>query len=268
MQTSREFALTIAGLDPSGGAGIIADCKTFEQCGVHGLGVCSALTFQNDMECDGVEWLSFKQIENQLIPLCRRFHVSWIKLGLVQSLEAVLQLLELISREASGARVVWDPILKASAGFEFHGNIDQEILKKVLPRIFLLTPNYAEACALSAAPDPYAGAAQLSNFCAVYLKGGHGDGEILHDVLFRGGLRREMSAQRIKAGAKHGSGCVFSAALLSFLAQGFDLEDACKHARAYIRTFMASSETLLGIHAEDRIGGNGDSEISIHHSRM
>src|ERR1700741_5107534 len=138
MQSIGPYCLSIAGFDPSAGAGILADIKTFEANGVYGFGVCSALTFQNDKEFDGVQWISPKQIIAQITPLQRRFNIEYVKVGLIESLDTLSVLISALKTQHS--KLIWDPILNASAGFTFHNNIGRTQLIDVLESIYLITP--------------------------------------------------------------------------------------------------------------------------------
>ena len=140
MVEKRVSALSIAGFDPSGGAGILADIKTFEANKIRGMGALSAITFQNDIEFDNVRWLETTEILNQISTLQRRFKWNSVKIGLVKDLET----LECIINSISTSQIVWDPIIRASAGFEFHKTINNQQLIGVLKKIDLITPNIDE----------------------------------------------------------------------------------------------------------------------------
>src|SRR5688572_10171990 len=120
MTKKRPFALSIAGFDPSSGAGVTADLKTFEAHKVQGLGVCTAITFQNDNEFDGLEWLTKEKLQAQLEPLFRKFKIRTAKIGLIRNLETLNWLVDYLLSKNPEMRIIWDPFLKASAGFTFH----------------------------------------------------------------------------------------------------------------------------------------------------
>ncbi len=248
MNKQRPFALSIAGFDPSGGAGVLADVKTFENNGVYGFGVCSALTIQNDREFHDIDWIHINTILEQIKILQKQFNIAYFKIGLIENFFILHQLIQWIRSVQPDAVILWDPILKASAGFEFHKNNEQKTVKKILKNITLITPNIPEVIQLSGLSIANAGAAKLSKYCHVYLKGGHGNEKDVTDILYSGGKEFSFVSKKIKNGEKHGSGCVLSAAILSNLAKGNNLEKSCKMAKKYIHQFLSSNETLLGYH--------------------
>ena len=140
------FVLSIAGFDPSSGAGIGADLKTFEATGSYGLGVCSALTFQNEDTFTGVHWTAWEDIKKQCDLLLQKYNVEFLKIGLIESFEILDRLLDYLLDQDKRLKIIWDPILKASAGFSFHRYTpeDQERLKRILDRVYLITPNTDE----------------------------------------------------------------------------------------------------------------------------
>ena len=125
MKKNRPYVLSIAGYDPCGGAGVLADIKTFETIGVYGLAVTTGITYQNDHKFAGVHWLSKKKIKNQLYPLLEAYKVEYVKIGLIESLEVQSEVIELLLGYNNDIKIIWDPILKASAGFSFHKKISK-----------------------------------------------------------------------------------------------------------------------------------------------
>ncbi len=253
-------ALSIAGFDPSGGAGVLADVKTFEAHGVYGFGVCSALTRQNDVEFDGIDWVSAGMIEQQIRTLARRFELRWVKIGLIESLDVIAGVVDLLTELDSDVRIVWDPVLRASAGFVFHASLganEAAQLAAVCSRLRLVTPNREEAGALSTAlqdtadaetADAETAAFALSRHCAVLLKGGHAGGAVARDILYRDGEQHSFESRRIADSDKHGTGCVLSAAITAGLARGATLREACARAKEYVQDFLTSAPGLLGRH--------------------
>ena len=248
---SRPYVLTLAGFDPSGGAGLLADCKTFEQLGVYGLSACTALTVQNDVAFERVVWTTEADVRDQLRVLLTRFPVQWAKIGLVESLAELPGLLRELRRQRPGLGVVWDSVLRASAGFEFHQGPPPELVAEVCTGLALLTPNRPELhCLWPAAATAEEAATALSAFCPVLLKGGHADGPEAVDVLYQHGrVTATLTGARLPHGEKHGSGCVLSAAVVAGLARGLVLPEACRAAKAYTARVLASNDTLLGYHA-------------------
>jgi hydroxymethylpyrimidine/phosphomethylpyrimidine kinase len=248
MPTSRPYALTIAGFDPSAGAGVLADVKTLEASGVYGLAACTALTVQNDVAFERVNWVPLADIQDQVRLLLARFRVDFVKIGLVESLPILLKLIAWLKAHHPAAQIIWDPVLKATAGYEFHARPDAELLQAICRELALITPNQPEALRLYSADTAQAAAEALAAWCPVLLKGGHADGAEATDVLLAGGERHVLSGPRLPHGEKHGSGCVLSAAVLARLALGDDLPAACRAGKAYTTSFLGSNASLLGYH--------------------
>ncbi|PJJ53109.1 hydroxymethylpyrimidine/phosphomethylpyrimidine kinase [Hymenobacter chitinivorans] len=245
----RPYALSIAGFDPSGGAGLLADSKTLEALGVYGLGVCTALTVQNDVAFERVSWVPLADIQDQIRVLLSRFAVDFVKIGLVESLPRLLELLRWLRQHYPGKNIVWDPVLKASAGYEFHQHPDAALVQALAAELTLITPNLPEMLRLWPAASAEEAAEAVAGFCPVLLKGGHGSGDESVDILFANNTQYHFSHTRLPHGEKHGSGCVLSAAILAQLALGHDLPTACQRAKCYTTAFLASNDTLLGYHS-------------------
>ncbi len=245
----KTYALSIAGFDPSAGAGILADIKTFEANQVYGLGVCSALTFQNDFQFEGVKWITLSDIIRQIEILYQVYEIEVVKIGLVENLETLGGIIDSILGFNPKAKIIFDPILKASAGFNFHDEMNVGTLSDILQKIYLITPNIIELNRLVITGESTQIKAQkLSEFCSVYLKGGHSESEKAVDILFYEGQKAFFESARIKNGEKHGSGCVLSSAIAANLAKGYDLEKSCEAAKKYIGKFLGSTDNLLGYH--------------------
>jgi hydroxymethylpyrimidine/phosphomethylpyrimidine kinase len=240
MLKERPYVLTIAGFDPSGGAGILADIKTLEANNVHGLGVCTSITFQNDKTFQGLDWLTVDQIISQLDILFSEYQIHVIKIGLIKDLKTLLFIIKHIKTKNHAAQIIWDPILNASAGFEFHSSINNSELQEVLKNITLITPNIPEAEKLKLDPSTL--------HCACLLKGGHGT-DHANDILYSNGTMNIIQGERLETAEKHGSGCVLSSAIAAGLSQGLELLDACIKAKLYTAGFLKSTENLLGIHS-------------------
>lgn len=249
MSYAKPFVLSIAGFDPSAGAGILADIKTFEMLGTYGLGVCTSTTFQNEDEFDGVEWISFESIQRQMEVVFRKYAIAVVKIGLIESFTVLSCVVNELQRFNSRIRIIWDPVLKASAGFDFHQEIDSRVVENVLSKIFLVTPNLPEAIKLAGhGSDAVASAIALNKHCNVYLKGGHRTDDLADDILCVDSSRYVVAGKKILTGDKHGSGCVLSAAIAANLAKGISLQESCEHAKKYVNGFLKSSKGLLGYH--------------------
>ncbi|EDM36776.1 phosphomethylpyrimidine kinase [Pedobacter sp. BAL39] len=245
----RPFVLSIAGLDPSAGAGLLSDVKCFEQHQVYGFGICTALTQQSDDEFLQLQWLDAGQIIDQLQPLCRKFRIATAKIGLIEDLDTLTSVLSYLRQYQPTIKIVLDPILKASAGFNFHRHTnDPGKIIKALKSLNLITPNYDELL-------HYAGAQNVAVFCRRYaayapilLKGGHHPELPGTDQLFVRHAHHEIPPGTGNVHQKHGSGCVLSAAITANLALGHDLLNSCRNAKVYTEHFLNSNTSLLGYH--------------------
>lgn len=240
----RPVALSLGGFDPSGGAGVLADIKTFEQNKVFGIAVNTCLTIQNDVSFHSVHWLDSHQITSALTLLSGRYDVKAIKLGMHKAIDDVLFNVQLLKKLWPDARVVWDPVMKSSSGYDLEIPLERKLLGKLFSRIDLVTPNLPELERLSVARG-----AKVPGKCAVLVKGGHAPGKYSEDMLFENRkLVKTFSAKRIRSGEKHGSGCVLSSAIAANLAKGLTLETSIRRAKEYISKFLGSNETLNGYH--------------------
>lgn len=243
----KPFVLSIAGFDPSAGAGILADIKTLENNDVYGLGVVSALTWQNDREFEKVEWIDVDKIVSQVQVLLRRYQLKHIKIGLIESAEVLYQLLRFLKSNIEEPVIIYDPILKASAGFTFH-DADPDQFIEIMRGVDCITPNIPEATHLFGDEDLHDRLMELRRAFNIYLKGGHTGSNMSMDVLYTKEDIYTFSNPRLPNGEKHGSGCVLSSSLTAQLALGKSLPDAAERANKYTYQFLGSSETPLGHH--------------------
>ena len=242
--TIQEQLLSIAGFDPCGGAGVLADAKVFQRMDYLGFAVNTCITYQNESEFHGLEWLEWEQIQKQLDTL--KYNFKYVKIGLVKDLEQLLNILNYIREKNEKAVIVWDPVLKSSSGFVFNDKVSKERLRMVLRRVDIITPNLNEIKVLDE-KEPYSAAKYLSKYCNVILKGGHSNNhEFATDWLFVDGEEFEVEGKRIPKAEKHGSGCVYSSSLLAELANGYEVVEAMKKTKELMKTFLSSSEGLLG----------------------
>jgi hydroxymethylpyrimidine/phosphomethylpyrimidine kinase len=249
MSVNRPYVLSVAGFDPSGGAGILADVKTCEANKVCGLGVISANTFQNDKEFKCVDWVSLEKIIEQVSILQKRFEFDYVKIGLIENLEVLHKVVEHLKLQTANCKLIWDPIVKASAGFDFHKEINTILLEKICKEIYVITPNIPEIQALGKHADVTENAKYLSGFCNVFLKGGHAEKKIGYDTLFlKDGKQFSFRPKNKNVFPKHGSGCVLSSAIAVNLAKGEDLHRACLKAKQYTEKFLSSNKSLMGYH--------------------
>ncbi|WP_344833781.1 hydroxymethylpyrimidine/phosphomethylpyrimidine kinase [Chryseobacterium ginsenosidimutans] len=247
MQTERPFVMSIAGYDPSGGAGLSADIKTFEQLKVQGLGVCTAMTLQTESQCLSLNWQPLEEILNSIDVLMKNYHITAVKIGVVKDAQFLTQIVEKIRSINSEAKIVWDPVLKSTSEFSFFDLNTISELEDVLKQIDLITPNYNEYKVL----QEFNLFKNTKNSCSVLIKGGHREDKLGTDILLENG--KEISIHPTDETSvyypKHGSGCVLSSAITSHLALGKNVEEACRNGKLYIENFLTSNSTLLGFHS-------------------
>lgn len=246
MQTERPFVMSIAGYDPSGGAGLLADIKTFEQLKVQGLGVCTAMTLQTESECLSLNWQPLEEILSAIDVLMKNYHLEVVKIGVIKDAEFLSEIIKIIKINNSETKIVWDPVLKSTSEFSFFDLNTISELENVLKQIDLITPNYNEYKVLQKNHL----FEKSENTCSVLIKGGHREDKLGTDILINNG--KEVSIHPIDETSvyypKHGSGCVLSSAITSYLALGKNVEEACRNGKLYIEKFLTSNSTLLGFH--------------------
>lgn len=246
----RPCALSLAGFDPSGGAGIMADTKTFESLKVYGTGVVTAITAQTDETFSALEWVDRNIFFDQLEVILKRFPLRAIKFGIIESAELLLAAIVRIKEQYSDAKIVWDPVVQSSTGYPFHDRFEPGTLEQIFACIDVVTPNSGELDRLS----EFLGCSRqvcielISRQGALYLTGSDSSDEEVRELLVVGAERYEFSAPRLVSVDKHGSGCVFSSAVAGFLAHGWSLYMACKRAGEYSRELMKSSRSQFGFH--------------------
>lgn len=250
-----KIALTIAGSDSGGGAGIQADLKTFHQFGVYGTSAIVALTAQNTRGVRLVTPVSPEMILAQLIALAEDLPPDAVKTGMLGDADTV-RLVANFLRRHEWRQYVLDPVMVASSGDRLLDAEAEEVLRNLLvPRAILVTPNLDEATILTGSPvnDPdsmeRAGRRLVEiGAAAALIKGGHLHGTTLTDVLVtRDGVRR-FTHERIETRSTHGTGCTLSAAITAGLALGSDLERAVSDALDYVRRAIQSAPQLGGGH--------------------
>lgn len=249
MPYKRPIVLSLAGFDPCGGAGVLADIKTCEQHRCLGMAINTGYTNQVEDRFISVKWASADEIMRPLITLMNRYPVNVVKIGIIENLHMLAEVIQLLKQNNQALKIVWDTVLAASDHFTFMERIDQKQLEMILKQLYLITPNRQEAILLGGNPDELASAKALSAHCHVLLKGGHREAEKGMDYLFR-----NQQYTKIEAGfthdlaPKHGSGCILSSAVAANLALGHSLEEACKHAKQYIEITLNSNPDLLAYH--------------------
>lgn len=248
MVYTRPVVVSIAGMDPTGGAGLLADIKTFEQHHCLGFGVVSALTIQTEDTFQRADWLSFTTIVDQAAPLFEQYNVAVVKIGIIENFTVLDNLVRWITERYAGIRIVWDPVLAASAGFRFVERVEPARLQRVLRNVYLATPNAPEARQLAGKDDAQEAARELANYCRVYLKGGHMTETPGTDYLYEAVQVTPFLPGIQGTWAKHGSGCILSSAIAARLAWQDTLPQACARGKEYIERILTSNENLLAYH--------------------
>lgn len=241
-------ALTIAGSDSGGGAGLQADLKSFAALGCFGLSAITAVTAQNTRGVQSVEALPAALVSAQIDSVASDIGVDAVKIGMLANAEIVITVAEAIRRHGL-APVVLDPVMIASSGARLLDEAAVETLREqLMPLAALVTPNLPEAEALlgrtlANRAEIERGAKDLlaTGAGAVLIKGGHAAGERAEDCLVRqDGATEWLSAARVATGNNHGTGCTLSAAIAAGLAHGKDLPSAVHAAKDYVTAALTA----------------------------
>ncbi|GGX08017.1 hydroxymethylpyrimidine/phosphomethylpyrimidine kinase [Aquimarina muelleri] len=249
----RPYILTIAGFDPSNGAGLTADIKTIEALKGYGLAVCTANTIQNDIQFKECIWQDIEVIKNQIEIILDRFAIRFVKIGIVQDWRVANQIIDFLLEKNKTIKIVLDPVLKSSSDFDFHDHLPASKsniqFDQILDKIYLLTPNYPEIEKLYVDKTVDETVAYISSKTNLFLKGGHRKDTIGKDELFTvTGKHYILHPKAKKIAEKHGSGCILSAAITTQLALGFPLLKACFRGKRYTEKVLSSNTSLLGYH--------------------
>ncbi|MES2196554.1 MAG: bifunctional hydroxymethylpyrimidine kinase/phosphomethylpyrimidine kinase [Pseudomonadota bacterium] len=257
------IALTIAGSDSSGGAGIQADLKSFAALGVYGASVITALTAQNTRGVTGIHQVPADFVTAQIDAVFSDLDVKAVKIGMVADL-AVIDAIAAGLKKWSPKHIVLDPVMVATSGDRLLAAEAVDALRtKLIPLAALITPNMPEAAALLDEPVAAGEAAiesqgkrLLAMGCpAVLIKGGHGQGAESIDYLVTASGTIALSAPRTPTQNTHGTGCSLSSAIAAGLAKGEDMETAVRHAKAWVSAAIAAADRL----------GVGHGHGPIHH---
>lgn len=246
------IALTIAGSDSGGGAGIQADLKAMSALGVFGTSVVTAVTAQNTLAVTAVQAIDLPVISAQITAVRTDFEIGAVKIGMLASSEIIETVLDALAGFAGP--IVIDPVMVAKSGDALLADDATETLRRMLlPRASLLTPNLPEAAKLlgeAEAQDARAMIEQGRALCdlgaqAVLMKGGHAEGPDCLDLLVgRDGEIARLSAPRIATRNTHGTGCTLSAAIAAGLAKGLPLFEAVKEAHEYLQGAIRAADRL------------------------
>lgn len=234
-------ALTIAGSDCSGGAGIQADLKTFHSLGVYGMSVITALTAQNTLGVEGIEETSADFVDDQMKAVLEDIPPDAIKTGMLFS-KKIIQTVTQMLAESSVRNIIVDPVMISTTGHKLiTESAVQSMMHDLIPHALIVTPNIDEAKTLSGImidtiKDMKIAAERISDSGAkmVVVKGGHLNTREAVDIFFDGETMYNLTSERIPTRHTHGTGCTFSAAIAAYLALGKKPLDAVKKAKDYV----------------------------------
>jgi hydroxymethylpyrimidine/phosphomethylpyrimidine kinase len=258
--------LSIAGSDPSGGAGVQADLKTFSALGCYGMAALTALTAQNTVGVSGVHVPPASFVAAQIDAIFSDVRVDAVKIGMLASGEIVEAVAARL--RAHGARnIVLDPVLVATSGDSLGAPDVVDAMKRhLMPLAAVVTPNVPEAMRLCDEKSEPTTPSDLENLArrihslgcrAVLVKGGHLSGALAPDVLFDGATMETFTAPRIDTRNTHGTGCTLSSAIAAHLARGLSLKDAVAASKDYLTAALAASSALTV--------GSGKGHGPVHH---
>ncbi len=262
----QKICLTIAGLDPSGGAGVIADVKTFSAFGCYAAAAVTSLTFQNTTGVFGAVNQTAESVRGQVEPVLKDLDISAVKTGMLPTPDVIRETAILV-KEFELANLVVDPVVRSTSGFDL---IDDSALRSLIETLFpiadLITPNLPEAeriaeMKLTDRPSIEVAAAKMRSMGAqnVLIKGGHlqdmsDDGpRLARDFLFLGDEIFVLDAEYVESTSTHGTGCTLSAAITANLALGKSIVEAVEIAKEFVHE---------GIRTAPQIG-HGHSPVNI-----
>ena len=243
-------ALTIAGSDSGGGAGVQADIKTMIANGVFATSAITALTAQNTVGVTGIMEATPDFLGEQLVNVFTDIYPDAVKIGMVSSVPLIEKIAEKLT-EYDAKNIVVDPVMVATSGSKLiTDGAAQVLMEKLIPLATVITPNIPEAEAMTgmsitSEDDMISAARAISDKygCAVLCKGGHSINDA-NDLLYRDGSFKWFKGKRIDNPNTHGTGCTLSSAIASNLAKGFDLDMSVERAKSYISGALSSMLNL------------------------
>ena len=253
-QAETPIALTIAGSDSSGGAGIQADLKTFAALRVYGASAITALTAQNTCGVQAIHDAPPDFVVAQIESVLADLAVGAVKVGMLSQPATIRAVAEILRRLAGDVPLVLDPVMVATSGDRLIGEDAVAVLRaELMPLATVITPNLPEAAILLGEP-PAASETEAVRQArrllglgaqAVLIKGGHAEGsESVDHLLAADGTLRRFAAPRIATRNSHGTGCTLSAAVAAGLARGLDLVEAVARAKAYVTAAIAAADRV------------------------
>jgi hydroxymethylpyrimidine/phosphomethylpyrimidine kinase len=251
--------MSIAGFDPSGGAGALADIKTFAAMGCFGTAAVTSLTFQNTVAVYGAAHQTAEVLRSQIEPVIDDFEIAAVKIGMIPTRELIEAVAEIVEKKRL-PNVVVDTVIRSTSGYDLIGeDAVGSLIERLLPLADVITPNMAEAERLtgseaqdldgmkkaarrihemSAAPNSRRMARR-----AVLVKGGHLEDEAT-DVLFDGREFHIFRAPKIATRETHGTGCTLSSAIAALLARGCDVPEAVARAKQYLSEILRAAPDI------------------------
>lgn len=240
----KPVAMSIAGLDPSGGAGLIADIKTFLANGVYGMGAVTCVTAQNTVKVSSVNPVQPSVLEDEILTAASDIKPDALKIGMIGNADLIKTVRSCLSEIS--VPVVLDPVMISSSGTPLLEKDAVSELEKLISEVNLLTPNFPEAKFLSDSDsdDP----AELARIIgekygtSVLVKGGHLSSP--DDFLYHNGSIKKYPGLHIENPNTHGTGCTLSSAIAANLAKGYDLPDSVRLAKEYVTTIISAGLDL------------------------
>lgn len=249
MPANRPFILTIAGFDPSAGAGVLADIKTFEQLKTYGVAIPTAYTIQTEDSFFEANWVGMDKIVFQIELLMGKYKIEAVKIGIVSSLKDLKKIVLKIREINKNVPIIWDTVLKSTTAFSFLEIGNKDDLEMILKSIQLITPNNNEVSKLlPQSTSIEENLTYLRRFCAVLWKGGHRNNEKGTDVLLTKDREILIKPTLSNCSEKHGSGCVLSSAIAAYMGITGNPEEACIQAKLYTEKILQSNQGKLAYH--------------------
>ncbi len=242
--------LTIAGFDPSGGAGIQADIKTMTMHGVYAMSAITALTAQNTLGVTAISEVTPLFLQQQIDCIFTDIRPDAVKIGMVSS-EALIHTIAKRLNAYKASNIVIDPVMITTSGSRLiHEKAIETLKRELLPIATLITPNIPEAEVLSGIPiresqDMERAAKSISRAydTAILIKGGHSANDA-NDLLYENGCGKWIEGKRVHNPNTHGTGCTLSSAIASNLAKGFTLEESVRRAKTYLSGALSAHLNL------------------------
>jgi len=237
--------LVIAGSDSGGGAGVQADIKTINALGVYAASAITAITAQNTLGVQAVHAVPASVVKAQILSVLSDIGADVIKIGMLANAEIIKAVIEALNESDFDGPVVLDPVMIATSGDSLLDEDAVDMMVTLLVHATVITPNIPEAEALTGCSDHADIIEDLQGFCdAVFLKGGHGEGETLTDTLYVGDAHYAYSSSRIDTKNTHGTGCTIASAIAAYLARGETLPKACEKAHELVHQAILDAPNL------------------------